>query len=123
MTLTAIFIIIGRFLLGGYFLQAGIRNFMKIPLHTSILEKKGVPMPRESLLVALVVQVLGGAMVAFGLFPAIGAIGLILFTIAANYLYHNFTQFQGDERQSHLGSVLTNLGMIGGLLLVAAWAF
>jgi putative oxidoreductase len=80
-------------------------------------------MPRESLLVALVVQVLGGAMVAFGVFPAIGAIGLILFTIAANYLYHNFTQFQGDDRQSHLGSVLTNLGMIGGLLLVAAGAF
>ena len=120
MTLTALLIIIGRFLLGGYFLQAGIRNFMKIPLHTSILEKKGIPMPRESLLVALVVQVLGGAMVAFGVFPALGAIGLILFTIVANYLYHNFTQFQGEERKSHLASVLVNLGIIGGLLLVTA---
>ena len=120
MTLATILIIIGRFLLGGYFLQAGIRNFMKMPLHTSILEKKGIPMPRESLILALAVQVLGGAMVAFGVFPAIGAIGLILFTIVANYLYHNFTLYQGDERQSHLGSVLTNLGMIGGLLLVAA---
>ena len=120
MTLSFVLIIIGRFLLGGYFLQAGIRNFMNVPLHVSILEKKGVPMPREALYVALVVQVLGGAMVAFSVFPAIGAIGLILFTIGANYLYHNFTLYQGDERKSHLGSVLTNLGIIGGLLLVAA---
>jgi putative oxidoreductase len=119
-TLTILLIVVGRFLLGGYFLQAGIRNFMKMPLHISILEKKGIPMPRESLIVALVVQTVGGAMVAFGIFPAIGAVGLILFTIVANYLYHNFTQFQGEERKSHLASVLVNLGIIGGLLLVIA---
>jgi putative oxidoreductase len=77
-------------------------------------------MPRESLLVALAGQVLGGVSVALGIFPAIGAIGLILFTVAANYLYHNFTLFQGEERMSHLGSVLTNAAIIGGFLLVIA---
>ena len=118
--MTAILIIVGRFLLGAYFVQAGIRNFMKLPLHAGILTKKGVPMPRESLIVALAVQVIGGLSVALGIFPAIGAIGLILFTIAANYLYHNFTQFQGDERMSHLGSVLTNAAICGGFLLVIA---
>jgi putative oxidoreductase len=120
MTTTAILIVIGRFLLGAYFVQAGVRNFMKRELHTGILAKKGVPMPRASLLVALAVQVLGGLSVALGIFPAIGAIGLILFTVAANYLYHNFTQFEGDERQSHLGSVLTNAAIVGGFLLVIA---
>ena len=59
MSLTVILIVIGRFLLGAYFVQAGLRNFMKLELHTGILQKKGVPMPRESLLVALAVQVLG----------------------------------------------------------------
>lgn len=118
--MTALLIIIGRFLLGAYFAQAGIRNFMKLDLHVGILTKKGVPMPRESLLAALAVQTLGGLMVAFGVLPWLGALGLIGFTIAANYLYHNFTQFQGEERQSHLSSVLTNLAIIGGLLLVMA---
>ena len=120
MSLTVILIVIGRFLLGAYFVQAGLRNFMKLELHTGILHKKGVPMPRESLLVALAVQVLGGLSVALGIFPAIGAIGLILFTIAANFLYHNFTLYQGDERTSHLGSVLTNAAIVGGFLLVIA---
>ena len=118
--MTATLIIVGRFLLGLYFFQAGVRNFMKLPLHTGILEKKGIPMPRESLILALAVQVLGGLSVGLGIFPAIGAIGLILFTIAANALYHNFTQFTGDERVSHIGSVMTNLAIIGGFLLVIA---
>jgi putative oxidoreductase len=120
MTATAILIIVGRFLLGAYFVQAGIRNFLKLDLHIGILSKKNVPMPRESLIVALTVQVLGGLSVALGIFPAIGAIALILFTIAANYLYHNFTRYQGDERMSHLGSVMTNAAIIGGFLLVVA---
>jgi putative oxidoreductase len=118
--MTATLIIVGRFLLGLYFVQAGVRNFMKIPLHAGILQKKGIPWPRESLLVALIVQVLGGLSVALGIFPAIGAIALILFTIVANALYHNFLQFTGDERMTHLSSVMANLAIIGGFLLVIA---
>ena len=53
--MTATLLIVGRFLLGLYFLQAGLRNCGKIQLHTGILQKRGVPMPRESLLLALAV--------------------------------------------------------------------
>ncbi|MEO7220838.1 MAG: DoxX family protein [Devosia sp.] len=118
--MTASLILVGRFLLGFYFFQAGIRNFMKMPMHIDILTKKSVPMPRESLIVALAVQVLGGASVALGILPAIGAIGLIGFTIAANVLYHNFWAYSGDERTPHYNSVVTNLAIIGGFLLVIA---
>lgn len=120
MSLVTILIVVGRFLLGAYFVQAGIRNLMKIELHTGLLAQKHVPAPRLSLLVALTVQVLGGLSVALGIYPAIGAVGLILFTIAANALYHNFTQFSGAERTSHLNSVMTNAAIIGGFLLVIA---
>lgn len=120
MSLGAVLVIVGRLLLGGYFVQAGVRNALKFELHTGILDEKGVPAPRLSLAVALAVQVLGGLSVALGIFPAIGAIGLIAFTIAANYLYHNFTRFTGAERQSHLSSVLTNAAIVGGFLLVIA---
>ena len=120
--MTATLIIIGRFFLGLYFLQAGIRNFGKIPLHIGILSKRGVPMPREALFLALAVQVVGGLSVALSIFPAIGAIGLILFTLGATLLYHDFWRFTGDERMSHFGSAMTNLALIGGFLLVIATA-
>ena len=96
---------------------------MKFDLHIGILTKKGVPAPRVSPLVALVVQVLGGAAVALGIFPALGAMGLIGFTVAANALYHNFWAYSGEERTSHYNSVVTNLAIIGGLLLVIALAW
>ncbi len=118
--MTAILIIVGRFLIGAYFAQAGIRNFLKTPMHTGILRQKGIPMPRESLWVALAVQTLGGLMVALGILPTIGAIGLIVFTIVANYLYHNFTEFTGDERERHMNQVLGNVAVVGGLVLVVA---
>lgn len=118
--MTAFLIIAGRFLIGAYFVQAGARNFMKQPMHIGILTRKGVPMPRETLLGALALQVLCGLSVALGILPWLGAIGLIAFTVAANALYHNFTQFTGDERTSHLNSVLANAALVGGLLLVMA---
>jgi len=118
--MTAILIVLGRVLLGGYFLQAGIRNCFKLELHTGMLTKFGMPMPRIALIIGLALQILGGLSVVLGIYPTWGAAALIVFTILANVLYHNFTRFQGEERMSHLSSVLTNLGMIGGLLLVIA---
>ena len=118
--MTATLIIVGRFLLGFYFVQAGIRNVMKIPLHTDILTKKGLPFPREGLIVALAVQVLGGLSVALGIFPAIGAVGLIVFTIAANALYHDFWSYSGAERVTHYNSVVTNAAIVGAFMLVIA---
>lgn len=118
--MTATLIMIGRFLLGFYFVQAGLRNFMKVPLHTEILTKKNLPFPREGLLVALIVQVLGGLSVALGIFSTLGAVALIVFTVVANALYHDFWNYSGAERTSHWNSVVTNLAIIGGFLLVIA---
>ena len=91
-------------------------------MHTGILDKKGFPMPRESLHRgagrAGARRRLGGAWH----FPGHrGASALIVFTIAANVLYHNFLGlFTGDERMPHFNSVMTNLALIGGFLLVIA---
>ena len=120
MTLSAILIIIGRILLGGYYLQAGLRNFMKQPLHVGILQRKGVPLPRVALLVALTAQVVGALSVMLGYYPAIGALLLIGFTLVALATYHDFWNYQGAERMSHLGSVLSHLATVGGFLLVIA---
>ena len=83
MTLTAVLIIVGRFLLGAYFFRSGLQNIGKVDLHTGILAKKGVPMPRVAMWIAVAAEILGGASVALGVFPALGAAALALFTLAA----------------------------------------
>lgn len=113
-------IVVGRFLIGAYFFIAGIRNIFKFNLHTELLAGKNMPNTRTTLAIALAAQVLGGAMVAFGFWPALGALALIAFTVAATLVYHDFWNYTGEERMSHFNSVLTNLALIGGLLLVFA---
>jgi putative oxidoreductase len=120
MTATAILIIIGRLLLGAYFFRSGLQNMRKVELHTGILEKKGVPYPRVALWIAVAFELLGGASVALGIFPAIGALALAAFTIGASLLYHNFWTMQGDERASHLNSMVSNLALVGAFLIVIA---
>ena len=120
MTLTAVLIIVGRLLLGAYFFRSGLQNIGKVDLHTGILAKKGVPMPRVAMWIAVAAEILGGASVALGIFPAFGAIALIAFTIAANVLYHNFWAMQGEERASHLNSLVSNLALVGAFLIVIA---
>jgi putative oxidoreductase len=120
MTLTAVLIIVGRFLLGAYFFRSGLQNIGKVDLHTGILAKKGVPMPRVAMWIAVAAEILGGASVALGVFPALGAAALALFTLAATVLYHNFWAMQGEERASHLNSLVSNLALIGAFLIVIA---
>ena len=120
MTLTAVLIIVGRFLLGAYFFRSGLQSIGKVDLHTGILAKKGVPMPRVAMWIAVAAEILGGASVALGVFPALGAAALALFTLAATVLYHNFWAMQGEERASHLNSLVSNLALIGAFLIVIA---
>ena len=120
MSLTAILIIVGRFLLGAYFFRSGLQNIGKVELHSGILAKTGVPMPRIAMYLALAAELGGGASVALGLFPAFGALALAAFTLAASVLYHDFWAMQGEERASHLNSFVSNLALVGAFLIVFA---
>lgn len=120
MTLTAVLIIVGRLLLGAYFFRSGLQNISQIDLHAGILEKKGVPMPRVAMYLAVAAELLGGASVALGIFPGLGALALAVFTLAASVLYHDFWTMQGEERASHLNSFVSNLALVGAFLIVIA---
>ena len=65
-------------------------------------------------------EILGGASVALGLWPAIGALALAIFTLGATLLYHNFWVMQGEERASHLNSFVSNFALIGAFLIIIA---
>jgi putative oxidoreductase len=69
---------------------------------------------------AVAAEILGGASVALGIFPAIGALALAVFTVGASLLYHNFWAMQGEERASHLNSFVSNFALVGAFLIVIA---
>ena len=48
------------------------------------------------------------------------ALALAIFTLVATVLVHDFWNMQGEERLARSRVALANLGLVGGLLLLAA---
>jgi putative oxidoreductase len=117
---TTALLVLGRLFLGAHFFIAGLRNFGILELWTTRMVGRGVPQARTALIVGFAMQTLGGASVALGLWPALGGAVLILFTIVATVLWHNFWDHTGDERRVHINFNLTNMALIGALLMVVA---
>ena len=117
---TAAVFVLGRLFLGAHFFIAGIRNFTNLDVWIPRMEGRGVPQPKLALIFAFAAQTVGGALVATGLWPAVGAAALIAFTIVATIAWHNFWDYTGEERRVHINYCLTNMALIGGLLMVVA---
>ena len=65
---------------------------------------------------------MAGALLMFGLLVPLAAVGLMLFTIAGSAMMMNFWDMTGEKRMSAIDGWHSNLGVIGGLLILTALA-
>lgn len=110
---------VSHLLLGGFFLISGIRNTRNIDGVIAQLRVL-VPYPRFVIAVGVGIQIVGGAMVAFGVWPALGAAVLVVFLLSAIVMFHDFWNMRGPERTGHINSALTALALAGGFVGVIA---
>ena len=111
--------LVGRILLGGMFVVAGMRHLMIVPGLMLAVAARGVPFPRAALLAGTGFQIVAGLALALGFFVTWAALGLILFTVVASVLLVNFWDKQGEERIALTNAFQTNIGLIGGLMISA----
>jgi putative oxidoreductase len=117
---TLVLIGAGRVLLGSVYLVAGLRHLGILDPLTNMLRRQGTPAARVVLIVGTVFQIIAGASLMLGLYVALAAAGLALFTIAAGVLVLNFWRQEGEARAASISVWERNLGLIGGLLIAAA---
>jgi putative oxidoreductase len=113
--------LIGRILLGGMFVVAGLRHLMIVPELTLAVAARGVPFPRAVLLAGTGFQIVAGLALVLGFCVTWAALGLILFTVVASVLLVNFWDKDGEERIALANALQTNIGLIGGLMIAAAY--
>jgi putative oxidoreductase len=118
MTFAAALIQIGHAILGLFFIIAGIRNFLRFSERIAAETNYGWKLPAPVTALGFTAQLMGGLSVMLGVWPVWGAGVLIVFLIAATALFHNFTLFEGEERQPHLYFTLVNCAFVGYCLLV-----
>jgi putative oxidoreductase len=117
----AVLLTIGRVLIGGLFVIGGLRHFAELAELTEALRARGVPLPRASLIAASLFQIVAGAMLMLGIFVPWAVAGLIAFTLVSSAVMLDFWNKPAEARNGMINVWLSNLAIIGGLLLAAAF--
>ncbi len=112
----------GQLLLAFAFLCSGVRNaFWKFQQHADRMRAYGVPAPKHLLLAGLALNFAGGLLLLFDYERQAGAWLLLAFTVLASLIFHRWWLVRDPLlRHLHIGNLLVNAGVAGGLLLVAA---
>jgi putative oxidoreductase len=114
--------LLGRLLLGAHFAWAGIHHFTSLPPIAASMQARGVPAASAVLVIGSIFQTVCGLVLMVGPWPAWGALGLVLFTIVASIMFLDFWNKTGEARAGAIGTWKTNLALIGGLLIAAAYS-
>jgi putative oxidoreductase len=113
-----ILFLIGRIIVGGYFLMAAFNHFTKTGMMAGYAQSKGTPAPKAAVMGTGFLLLLGGASFLLGYHPTIGAGLLILFLLGVSFKIHAFWLVADPmgrmNEQAHFGK---NLVMIGFLLM------
>jgi putative oxidoreductase len=115
--------IAGRTLLGGLFVVGGIRHCFHFASLAQMMAARGVPAAKFVLFAGTVLQICAGAAVIAGIQLLWAVIALIIFTLVASVIFLNYWGMQGMERVNAVNALWSNVGIIGGLLIVAAHAY
>ncbi|QPC92177.1 DoxX family protein [Mesorhizobium sp. INR15] len=116
----SILLFVGRLLLGGAFVFAGLRNIQNAAFLTGLMTARGVPQARLALWAGIVLQVIAGVLVVIGTWTAIAAAVLVLFLIVATPMFHNFWDHQGPDRAARINGFVGNVALTGGVLTLIA---
>lgn len=82
-----------------------------------IADATGRPIWQILAIVVGIIEVVGGALVAFNIWTRGAALVLALFTVVATFYFHAFWNMSGEAMQNNMIHALKNLAIIGGLLV------
>src|SRR5215475_479191 len=113
--------IIGRVIVGGFFLVNGFNHFAQVNMLTGYAKSKSIPAAALAVGGSGVLLFLGGLSLLLGYHPTIGAALLVIFLLGVSFGIHNFWTIQ--DQQAKLGEMthfLKNMAILGLLLMTLA---
>ena len=128
--------VVGRVLLVLIFILSGVMNLLDLPgtaatiapviiipdllsnFANQLQDMTGMKVPQLLALVAGVVEVVGGLLIAFNIATRPFAAILALFTLVATFYFHDFWNMAGAARDANMIHAMKNLAITGGLLIL-----
>jgi putative oxidoreductase len=110
----------GRIMITAIFLVSGYHKIVGFAAVSGMMAKAGMPMPDLLLAGAIACEIGGGLMVLLGWHACWGALLLIIFTVPATLMFHNFWAVDAAEYQNQFNHFMKNVAMLGGLVYIMA---
>ena len=113
--------VLGRILLGGYFIKNAFNHFKNLGMLTGYAQSKGVPMPKESVVVTGLMMLLGGAGILLGVYIEVSVALLVLFLLGTLFKMHRYWEVTDPMmRMGENVNFYKNLALLGALLMLLA---
>ena len=113
--------ILGRILLGGYFLQNAYNHFKNADGLTGYAQSKGVWSPKIAVLITGIMMLLGGLGILFGVYIEYAVALLVLFLLGTLWKMHRYWEVADPMmRMGEHVNFYKNLALIGALFMILA---
>lgn len=125
---TNVTLLIGRLILGGYFLNAGYAHFRHRKMMAGYAASKGVPLATTAVLGTGLILALGGLSLLTGFWPLVGLALLGVFLIGTTPKMHDYWNVKDPmARMGERVNFLKNAALLGAVLMLSAvatpWAY
>jgi uncharacterized membrane protein YphA (DoxX/SURF4 family) len=114
-------VLIGRFILGGFFVYSGINHFMGFQMMSQYAKMKGVPFPAVAQGMTGLMLLLGGLSIVFGIYPLVGIVLMVAFLLPVSLMMHNFWKIEDPQlRMADKVNFMKNMALLGAILMLLA---
>lgn len=113
--------LIGRIIVGLFYINGGIRHFMNLNMTAGYAGSKGVPAPKLAVGGSGALLIIGGLSFLLGYQPLIGVIAIALFMIGVSPVMHKFWGVQDPmQKMAEMVNFTKNLALLGCALMFLA---
>lgn len=114
--------LIGRILLGGYFVYSGYNHFAHLAGNIGYAKSKNVPMAKFAVILTGLMLVVGGAAVLLNIRAVLGMWLLIVFLVGVTFQMHAYWKLPNEmgARMMEQINFNKNIALVGALLMMIA---
>ena len=113
--------LLGRILLGGYFIMSGYNHFKNLNMLTGYAQSKGVPLPKVAVFATGLMLLLSGAGILLGVYVEYAVLLLSVFLVGVTFKMHQYWKVSDPmQRMGERVNFYKNLGLLGGVLMLLA---
>ena len=110
-------ILVGRIIVGIFYLYNGINHFIKFGAMTEYAKFKGIPLAEVAVILSGLLLLAAAFTIILGIFPEIGVASLVLFFLPVTFMMHNFWAAAQEQQMAEIVNFSKNMALMGSALM------